>query len=140
MSCRGFEPVCTNNELREYFSAKGLTYDSIDEGDILILCMMLQKELKKSNKAGETSVTMTLSKRVDMKKATNGHIKPLENAEGYHDPTAYHGTKNIIRDEDEQQKRVNTLIFVLKYITRLAGFELLNRIEIKDRKTGREYK
>ena len=31
MSCRGFEPVCTNNELREYFSAKGLTYDSIDE-------------------------------------------------------------------------------------------------------------
>lgn len=61
--------------------------------------------------------------------------KPWENAEGYHDPTAYHGTKNIIRDEDEQQKRVNTLIFVLKYITRLAGFELLNRIEIKDRKT-----
>ena len=50
------------------------------------------------------------------------------------------GTKNIIRDEDEQQKRVNTLIFVLKYITRLAGFELLNRIEIKDRKTGREYR
>ena len=41
--------------------------------------------------------------------------KPWENAEGYHDPTAYHGTKNIIRDEDEQQKRVNTLIFVLKY-------------------------
>lgn len=47
--------------------------------------------------------------------------KPWENAEGYHDPTAYHGTKNIIRDEDEQQKRVNTLIFVLKYITRLAS-------------------
>lgn len=65
--------------------------------------------------------------------------KPWENAEGYHDPTAYHGTKNIIH-EDEQQKRVNTLIFVLKYITRLAGFELLNRIEIKDRKTGREYR
>lgn len=35
MSCRGFDPVCTNNELREYFSNKGLTYDSIDEGDIL---------------------------------------------------------------------------------------------------------
>ncbi len=75
MSCRGFEPVCTNNELREYFSNKGLTYDSIDEGDILILCMMLQKELKKSNKVGETSVsTMTLSKRVNLKKKSNGHI------------------------------------------------------------------
>lgn len=66
--------------------------------------------------------------------------KPWENAEGCRIVIAYHGTKNIIRDEDEQQKRVNTLIFVLKYITRLAGFELLNRIEIKDRKTGREYK
>lgn len=75
-----------------------------------------------------------------LKKEGKPMPKPWENAEGYHDPTAYHGTKNIIRDEDEQQKRVNTLIFVLKYITRLAGFELLNRIEIKDRKTGREYR
>lgn len=66
--------------------------------------------------------------------------KPWQNSEGYSDPTAYEGLKPIIRDEDEQQKRVNTLIFVLKYITRLAGFELLNRIEIKDRKTGREYR
>ena len=74
MSCRGFEPVCTTNEAREFFKNRGLSYDSIQEGDILILCMMLQKELKKSNKAGETSVTMTLSKRVDMKKKSNGSI------------------------------------------------------------------
>lgn len=74
MSCRGFEPVCTTNEAREFFKSRGLSYDSIHEGDILILCMMLQKELKKSNKAGETSVTMTLSKRVDMKKKSNGSI------------------------------------------------------------------
>ena len=66
--------------------------------------------------------------------------KPWENAEGYNAPTASHGTKNIIREEDEQQKRVNTLIFVLKYIIRLAGFELLNRIEIRERKSGREYR
>ena len=74
MSCRGFEPVCTTNEAREFFKNRGISYDSIHEGDILILCMMLQKELKKSNKAGETSVTMTLSKRVDMKKKSNGSI------------------------------------------------------------------
>lgn len=74
MSCRGFEPVCTNNEAREFFKNRGLSYDSVHEGDILILCMMLQKELKKSNKVGETSVTMTLSKRVDMKKKSNGSI------------------------------------------------------------------
>lgn len=75
MNCRGFEAVCTTNEAREYFKNKGLTYDSISEGDILILSMMLEKELKKSNKTGETSVSsMTLSKKIDMKKKTNGHI------------------------------------------------------------------
>jgi len=66
--------------------------------------------------------------------------KPWQNAEGYSDPTAYEGMKPIIREEDAQQKRVDTLIFVLKYIIRLAGFEPLNRIKLKDRKTGREYK
>mgnify|MGYP007099797814 CR=1 FL=1 len=82
---------------------------------------------------------MTLKNGTE-KKEGKPKPKPCEYADGYHDPTAYHGTKNIIRDEDEQQKRVNTLIFVLKYHTRLAGYELLNRIEIKDRKTGREYR
>ncbi|MFQ9429068.1 MAG: hypothetical protein ACLR1M_10980 [Oscillospiraceae bacterium] len=66
--------------------------------------------------------------------------KPWQNGEGYADPTAYEGLKPIIQEEAEQQKRVNNLIFVLKYIIRLAGFDLLNRIEIKDRKTGREYR
>lgn len=66
--------------------------------------------------------------------------KPWENAEGYSDPTAYEGLKTIIQEEAEQQKRVNNLIFVLKYIIRLAGFDLLNRIEIRDKKTGREYR
>lgn len=74
MTCRGFDPVCSNHEAREYFKNKGLSYDYIDEGDILALIMLIQKELKRSNKAGETSVSMTLSKRVDIKKKTNGNI------------------------------------------------------------------
>lgn len=75
MSCRGFEPVCSTNEAREYFANKGLTYDDIDEGDILVLTMMIQRELKRSNKSGETSVsTMTLSSKIDMKRKSNGHI------------------------------------------------------------------
>ena len=52
--------------------------------------------------------------------------KPWQNSEGYSDPTAY--------------ERLNNLIFVLKYIIRLAGFELLNRIELKDKRNGREFK
>ena len=66
--------------------------------------------------------------------------KPWQNKEGYADPTAYEGLKPIIREEDEQQKRLNTLIFVLKYIIRLAGYDLLNRVELKDKKTGKEFK
>lgn len=71
----GIVPVCTTEEARAYFKDKGLTYGDITEGDILVLTMLLQKELKKSNKDNETSAsTMTLSSKVDMKKKSNGSI------------------------------------------------------------------
>lgn len=71
--CRGFDEVCTTEEAREYFRKCKLSYEDVAEGDILVLIMMLNKEIKKSNTAGETSVnTMHLSSRVDMKKRTNG--------------------------------------------------------------------
>ena len=66
--------------------------------------------------------------------------RPWQNSEGYADPTAHAALKSVERDEAEQQKRVNALIYVLKYIINAAGFNLLNRIELKDRKTGREYR
>ena len=66
--------------------------------------------------------------------------KPCQNSEGYADPTASEGLKPIIREDEEQQRRLNNLIFVLKYIIRLAGYDLLNRVELKDKKTGREYR
>ena len=62
------------------------------------------------------------------------------NAEGYSDPTAYAGATNILREEYEAQRRVNALIGSLKSLIDLAGFDLLNRIEIRDRRTRREYK
>ena len=31
MTCRGFEPVCTNDEARAYFKDKGLTYKDIKD-------------------------------------------------------------------------------------------------------------
>lgn len=75
MSCRGFDAVCTNEEARQYFRDKGLSYHDITEGDILSLLMLLNREIKKSNKAGETSVsTMHMSSKIDMKKRTNGTI------------------------------------------------------------------
>ena len=42
---------------------------------------------------------------------------PRNNSEGYADPTAYEGTKNIIKEENLQQKRITELMYVLRYIT-----------------------
>lgn len=75
MSCRGFEPVCSNDDCRKRFSDLGLTYSDITEGDILTLIMLLNREIKKSNRAGETSVNTTyLSSKIFIKKKPNGTI------------------------------------------------------------------
>lgn len=63
-----------------------------------------------------------------------------KNAEGYSDPTAYAGITNTLREEKDAQQRVNALIGSIKSLIDLAGYDLLNRIEIRDRKTGRVFK
>ena len=63
-----------------------------------------------------------------------------KNKEGYSDPTAYAGMSKILREEAEAQLRVNALIGSVKSLIDLAGFDLLNRIEVRDRKTGRDFK
>lgn len=62
--------------------------------------------------------------------------KPWENKSGCKDPTAYAVEKAI--SEDEQ--RNDELIWVIKKIIKWAGFELLNRIELRDRKSGRVFR
>lgn len=61
---------------------------------------------------------------------------PYFNQSGCADPTAYRALKNL----SDEEKKVNFLIKVLKYIIRESGFELLNRIELQNTKTGRIYK
>lgn len=65
---------------------------------------------------------------------------PKRNSEGYSDPTAYEGLRPIIAAENALEKDVNILIKVLKYIIGKSGFELINRIELKDTKSGRVFK
>ena len=65
---------------------------------------------------------------------------PYYNSEGYPDPTAYAGTKDIIKEETETEKRAFDTIKVVKWIIRLAGFELIERIKIKDTVSGREFR
>lgn len=67
--------------------------------------------------------------------------KARYNSEGYADPTAYEGMKDVIREEAEAEadRRCNMLIGALKDIIKLSGFELTERVQLRDKKTGREY-
>lgn len=65
---------------------------------------------------------------------------PRRNSEGYYDPTAYLGMKPIVDEENALQREVNTLIKVLKYIISKSGFELVSRIEIRDKQTGKTFR
>ena len=61
------------------------------------------------------------------------------NAEGYVDPTAYAALKSIANDE-KVEKKAAYLISVLKFIIRESGFELVNRVELRHRQTGRAFR
>lgn len=67
-------------------------------------------------------------------------MKGGRNVEGYLDPTASAAISQVSREESEVEKRVHDLVKVLKYIINAAGFELSERVQLKDKKTGREYK
>ena len=62
--------------------------------------------------------------------------KPWENSSGCKDPTAYAASKPIT----EEEQRVSELVKVLKTIIRWAGFELISRIELRERRSGRTYR
>lgn len=61
---------------------------------------------------------------------------PFHNSEGYPNPTAF----GVIQEENELEKKTGFLIKVLKFIINESGYELLNRIEIKDKKSGRVFR
>lgn len=62
---------------------------------------------------------------------------PFLNQSGCTDPTAYPALKPIMQEDAALEGKVNFLIKVLKFIIAESGFELLARIELKDKKTGR---
>lgn len=62
--------------------------------------------------------------------------KPWENKSGYPDHTAYRAEKNIT----DAERRKNDLILIIKKAASLAGFEILNRIELYDRVNDTYYR
>lgn len=53
------------------------------------------------------------------------------NAEGYLDLTAYEALRHV--DEEERLRRV---IHIIYKVCELAGFEIVNRIALKDKESG----
>lgn len=62
------------------------------------------------------------------------------NSEGYPDPTAYHGMRQAMAEDAESARRANALIKELKALIQESGFELMTRIELRDKSSGREYR
>lgn len=67
-----------------------------------------------------------------------------KNSEGYSDPTAGQAWGNIRRAEKQQEAErltaISALIPVMKQTAELVGFEVVGRIILKDKATGKEYR
>lgn len=67
-----------------------------------------------------------------------------KNKEGYTDPTAGEAIGTVVKEERKEERErnaaVTTLITMLKQVISLAGFELVGRIVLKDKVTGKEYR
>lgn len=69
--------------------------------------------------------------------------KPWLNNSGCPDFTAYEAIKNI-QNEEKRLNRVDenahTVITTIKNILELSGFELIERVQIRHKKSGKVYK
>lgn len=65
---------------------------------------------------------------------------PMSNASGCADPTAYYGMKLVMQEELKQQQAVSALVHYLKAFSDLAGFDVVGRIVLCDKATGKIYK
>jgi hypothetical protein len=64
-----------NDEVREYFNSKNLSYQDITEGDICTLIMLLNKNIRQACRNHEMSVdSMRMSQRIHSKFTTAGRL------------------------------------------------------------------
>ena len=66
--------------------------------------------------------------------------KPWLNGSGCPDPTAYAAMKNIQNENQPIDKVAHKVMNTIKNILDLSGFELIGRIQIKHKKSGKIYK
>lgn len=71
----------------------------------------------------------------------------LKNSEHYNDPTPYEAHKNIRKEEQFEAARMRTisalvsaLVSALKQVADLAGFEIVGRVVLMDKDSGRIFR
>lgn len=62
------------------------------------------------------------------------------NGSGYPDPTAYTALKPIDKTDKELEKKVRALVDIIHDVSHIAGFEVVGKIHLKHKKTGKEFK
>ena len=65
---------------------------------------------------------------------------PYKNPDGYPDPVAFAALNKVQREMDDNDLRVQRFIRSIKNICDESGYDLLARIELQDRRTGRNYR
>ena len=69
----------------------------------------------------------------------------LEHEQGkYADPTPTAAMRNICRDEYQKEAarldRIGDIVPLLRQMAGIAGFEIIGRIPLRDKATGKEYR
>lgn len=66
------------------------------------------------------------------------------NAEHYADPTPAAAMRNINKDERQKEAarldRIGDIVPLLRQMAGIAGFEIIGRIPLRDKATGKEYR
>ena len=63
-----------------------------------------------------------------------------KNSESYNDPTVGEAMSNIEAEERRVLERISALIPIMKKTAELVGFEVVGRIILVDKETGKKYK
>ena len=65
---------------------------------------------------------------------------PKNNIHGYADPTAYAAIREPDKYYNHINKKARRILGVVRYMLKVAGFDLVERLEIKHIKSGRLFK
>lgn len=62
------------------------------------------------------------------------------NAEGYIDPTAGAAVDTVSKEEREVMQRITELMEHLRWVADKCDFAIVNRVHLRDTKTGKKYR